>query len=61
MVNILHENPTAGIKVAGSALNVNKITKAISDRELKMWLIWGLGALYLLLIIRYVMKKLVKH
>lgn len=61
VVNILHENPTDEIKVAGSALNVNKITKAISDRELKTWLIWGLGALYLLLIIRYVMKKLVKH
>ncbi len=61
VVNILHEKPTDGIKVAGSALNVNEITKAISDRELKTWLIWGLGALYLLLIIRYVVKKLIKR
>ena len=61
VVNILHEKPTDGIKVAGSALNVNEITKAISDKELKNWLIWGLGALYLVLIIRYVFKKLVKH
>ena len=57
----MHEKPTDGIKVAGSALNVNEITKAISDRELKTWLIWGLGALYLLLIIRYVVKKLIKR
>ena len=61
VVNILHEKPTDGIKVTGSALNVNEITKAISDRELKNWLIWGLGALYLLLIVRYIVKKLAKH
>lgn len=61
VVNILHENPTEDIIVTGSALNVNKITRAISDRELKSWLIWGLGALYLLLIIRYVIKKVWKH
>lgn len=61
VVNILHEKPTDGIRVAGSALNVNEITRAISDRELKNWLVWGLGALYLLLIIRYVLKKLAKH
>lgn len=61
VVNILHEKTTDGIKVVGSALNVNGITKAISDRELKTWLIWGLGALYLLLIIRYVVKKLIKR
>lgn len=61
VVNILHENPTADIIVTGSALNVNEITRAISDRELKSWLIWGLGALYLLLIIRYVIKKIWKH
>lgn len=61
VVNILHENPSDGIKVAGSALNVNQITRAISDRELKTWLIWGLGALYILLIIRYVVEKLMKR
>lgn len=61
VVNILHEQPTDGIKVTGSALNVNEITKAISDRELKTWLVWGLGALYLALIARYVVKKLLKH
>ena len=61
VVNILHENPTDEIKVAGSALNVNEITRAISDRELKNWLIWGLSALYVLLIVRYVVKKLTKY
>ena len=61
VVNILHENPTDKIRVKGSALNVNHITRAISDRELKTWLILGLGALYLLLIIRYVVRKLIKH
>lgn len=58
VVNILHKNPTQDIQIKGSALNVNKITKAISDRELKIWLLWGLSALYILLIIRYIFKKL---
>lgn len=61
VVNILHETPTEGIIVAGSALNVNQITKAISSKELKTWLIWGLSALYILLIIRYITKKLLKY
>lgn len=58
VVNILHENPSNDIIVTGSALNVNEITRAISDKELKTWLIWGLSLLYILLIIRYVSKKL---
>lgn len=61
VVNILHETPTEDIVVSGSALNVNEITRAISDRELKTWLLWGLGALYILLIIRYIVKKLMKR
>lgn len=61
VVNILHKKPTDNIKVRGSALNVNNITRAISDKELKIWLLWGLGALYILLIIRYIFKKLEKN
>lgn len=60
VVNILHENPTDGFIVTGSALNVNEITPVISGKELKDWLIWGLGALYILLIIRYIAKILIK-
>lgn len=60
VVNILHENPSDDIIVTGSALNVNEIKRAISSRELKSWLIWGLGALYILLIIRYILKKLLR-
>ncbi len=60
VVNILHEQPSDQIKVTGSALNVNRITRAVSDKELKNWLMWGLGLLYLVLIIRYVTKKMDK-
>ncbi len=52
---------TAAVLCVFAVAAVNEITKAISDRELKTWLIWGLGALYLLLIIRYVVKKLIKR
>lgn len=61
VVNILHKKPTQNIIVKGSALNVNNITRVISDKELKLWLLWGLGALYILLIIRYIFKKLEKN
>lgn len=61
VVNILHTNPTDNIKITGSALNVNKITQAIDDKELKLWLIWGLSLLYILLIIRYIIKKIKLH
>ena len=58
VVNILHINPTNEIKITGSALNVNQITQAINDKELKHWLIWGLSILYILLTIRYILKKI---
>lgn len=58
VVNILHSTPTNNIKITGSALNVNQITQAIDDKQLKHWLIWGLSLLYILLIIRYIIKKL---
>ena len=57
VVNILHTNLSDGIKVSGSALNVNSIKKAISGRELKHWLILGLCLVYLVLILRYIIKK----
>lgn len=61
VVNILHSNPTNNIKITGSALNVNEITQAIDDKELKHWLIWGLSLLYILLIIRYIIKKIKRN
>ena len=61
VVNILHENSTDGVGVTGSALNVSEITRAISGRELKDCLIWGLGTLYVLLIIYYVFRKWKHH
>ena len=61
VVNILHTNLTDGIKVTGSALDVNEIKRVFNKKELKNWLIWGLGAVYLLLIVRYVFKKMSKN
>lgn len=57
VVNILHEAPSEDIIVTGSALNVSEITRTISGRELKELIIWGLGTLYLFLIMWYVFKK----
>lgn len=57
VVNLLHEAPSDNIIVTGSALNVSEITRAISGRELKDLLIWGLGTLYVLLIMWYIFKK----
>lgn len=61
VVNLLHEVPTDNIAVTGSALNVSQITKAISGHELKNYLIWGLGTLYIFLIIYYVLRKWHRH
>jgi hypothetical protein len=61
VVNLLHEAPTDKIEVTGSALNVNAISKVQSDKELKNWFLWGLSVLYLLLIIRYITKKLLQN
>ena len=58
VVNILHTNQSDDIAIKGSALNVNEIKRSISGSELKRWLLWGLGFLYVFLIIRYVIKKL---
>ena len=57
VVNILHENPVDDFVVTGSALNVSEISRAISGRELKDCLIWGLGTLYFILIVYYVIRK----
>ena len=57
VVNILHEAPSENIIVTGSALNVSEITRTISGKELKELIIWGLGTLYLFLIMWYVFKK----
>lgn len=58
VVNILHTNESDGIKVTGSALNVNEIKRVISSKELKIWIIWGLSVVYLLLIVIYIIKKM---
>lgn len=52
-VSILHENPNVEFKVEGSALNVNEITREWSDKQIKYWTLWILGALYLILVIIY--------
>lgn len=61
VVNILHEYPSDEFLVTGSALNVNEISRAISGRELKYCLIWGLGTLYLFLLVYYIFRKWHKH
>ena len=58
VVNLLHENNSDDIKILGSALNVNQVTKEFYNKTLKHILLWGLGGLYILLVARYVMKKL---
>ena len=57
VVNILHEAPSENIVVTGSALNVSEITRTMSGREMKELIIWGLGTLYLFLIMWYIFKK----
>lgn len=61
VVNLLHESPTDDIAITGSALNVSEITRAISGRDLKDCLVWGLSSLYILLIIYYVLRKWHRH
>lgn len=51
---ILHQNPKAEFSIKGSALNVNQITKEWSDKQLKFWGLWGLGILYLILVLIYI-------
>ena len=53
VVNILHTNQNDEIMIKGSALNVNEIKKVVSAKELKSWMLWGFGGVYLLLILRY--------
>lgn len=55
-VSVLHENPNDEIKIAGSALNVNQITREWSDKDLKFWGLWSLGILYFILVAIYVMR-----
>lgn len=51
--SILHENPNADFKIAGSALNVNSIEREWSDKQIKYWAFWGMGGLYVLLLAIY--------
>lgn len=53
VASLLHENPDAEFIVAGSALNVNEISREWSDRQIKFWGLWGLGILYLILVLVY--------
>ena len=52
--NILHESPNPDIRIEGSALNVNAITKEWSANTLKYWGLGGLGLLYLILLLFYI-------
>lgn len=54
VASLLHENPNAQFEIKGSALNVNHISKEWSARQIKSWLIWGLGGLYLFLVLLYI-------
>lgn len=51
--SILHENPNAEFKVQGSALNVNSISREWSDKQIKYWTWWGMGGLYVVLLLIY--------
>lgn len=51
--SILHENPNAEFKVRGSALNVNSISREWSDKQIKYWTWWGMGGLYVVLLLIY--------
>ncbi len=53
-VSVLHENPSDDIKITGSALNVNEITREWNDKDLKFWGLWGLGLLYFILVAVYI-------
>lgn len=55
-VAVLHEKPTTGIEIKGSALNVNEITREWDGRDLRFWGLWGLGLLYGLLVVFYVRR-----
>jgi hypothetical protein len=61
VVNLLHENSSDDVKILGSALNVNQITREIYSKRLRHIFLWVLGALYILLIARYVVNKLRRH
>lgn len=53
---ILHQNPSDGIKIRGSALNVNEITREWNDKALKFWGLWFLGILYFILVVIYIIR-----
>lgn len=50
---ILHESSAPKFYITGSALNVNSIEREWSDKEIKFWGLWGLGILYLILVLAY--------
>ncbi len=51
--SILHENQNVEFIVAGSALNVNEITREWSDKKIKYWTWWIMGCLYFILVAIY--------
>lgn len=59
--SILHENPDAEFKIAGSALNVNDIQKEWSDKQIKYRTFWIMGSLYVLLLAIYLYNHWYKH
>lgn len=60
-VAILHQNPQAEFIISGSALNVNQITRELSDREVKTWAWIIMGILYFVLISFYLYNHWLKR
>ncbi|MBQ8676849.1 MAG: hypothetical protein IJ529_00070 [Alphaproteobacteria bacterium] len=53
-IAILHQTPQVRFSIAGSALNVNQITREWNDRQVKYWSFAALSLLYLILIGVYI-------
>ncbi len=59
-IAVLHQNPKGEFVIAGSALNVNQITREWSDREVKTWAWIIMGVLYFVLISFYLYNHWLK-
>lgn len=57
-VTILHKNNVSGFKIVGSAVNVNEITEAWSERQILRAISGGLGVLCLLLLLNVLRRSI---
>lgn len=60
-VSILHKNNVAGFKIVGSAVNVNEITKAWSEKQILRGVSITLGVICALLLINIIFRRSRKH